>query len=85
MLQIVSPLYRKEDLETRSASQNQEKSNTFLDNLEYNLETASLFDPLSTILIGACNAKCASWYNWTFETKIIDALIWPKSNRQSAN
>ena len=47
----------------RPPSQNQEKSNTFLGNLEYNLETVSLFDPLSTILIGACNAKCASWYS----------------------
>ena len=34
--------------------------NTFLDNLESNLETASFSNPFLTILIGDFNAKCAS-------------------------
>ena len=47
----------------RSPSQNQEEFNTFLDNLESNLETASLSNPFLTILIDDFNAKCASWYS----------------------
>ena len=46
----------------RSPSQNQEEFNTFFDNLESNLETASLSNPFLTILIGDFNSKCASWY-----------------------
>ena len=41
----------------------QEEFNTFLDNLESNLETVSLFNPFLTILIGDFNAKCANWYS----------------------
>ena len=47
----------------RSPSQNQEEFNTFLDNLESNLETVFLSNPFLTILIGDFNAKCASWYS----------------------
>ena len=47
----------------RSPSQNREEFNTFLDNLESNLETASLSNPFLTILIGDFNVKCASWYS----------------------
>ena len=47
----------------RSPSQNQEEFNRFLDNLESYLETASLSNPFSTILISDFNAKCASWYS----------------------
>ena len=46
----------------RSPTQNQEEFNTFLDNLEFNLQTAFLSNPFLTILIGDFNAKCASWY-----------------------
>ena len=52
----------------RSPSQNQEEFNTFLDNLESNLETASLSNPILTILIGDFNAKCASWYSKDIST-----------------
>ena len=47
----------------RSPSQNQEEFNTFLDNLESNLETVSFSNPFLTILIGDFNAKCASWHS----------------------
>ena len=47
----------------RFPSQNQEEFNGFLDNLESYLETASLSDPFSTILISDFNAKCVSWYS----------------------
>ena len=46
----------------RSPSQNQEKFNTFLDNLESNLEIVILFNPFLTILIGDFNAKCTNRY-----------------------
>ena len=39
-----------------SLNQNQEEFNTFLDNLESNLETASLFNPFLLILQGDFNA-----------------------------
>ena len=44
----------------RFPTQNQEEFNTFLDNLESNLETVSLSNPFLTIFIGDFNAKCAS-------------------------
>ena len=47
----------------RSSSQIQEEFNTFLDNLEFNLETASFSDLFLTVLIGDFNAKYASWYS----------------------
>ena len=47
----------------RSLSRNHEEFNTFLDNLESNLETVSFSNPFLTILIGDFNAKCASWYS----------------------
>ena len=47
----------------RSSSQNQEEFNTFLENLESNLETASLSNPLVTILFSDFNAKYAIWYS----------------------
>ena len=45
----------------RSPSQTQEEFNTFLDNLESNLETGFLSDLFLTTLIGDFNAKYASW------------------------
>ena len=47
----------------RSPSQNQKEFNTFLDNLESNVESVSLSNPFLTILISDFNAKCASWYS----------------------
>ena len=47
----------------RSWSQNQEEFNKFIDNLESNLETVSLFNPFLTILISDFNATCATWYS----------------------
>ena len=47
----------------RFLTQNQEEFNTFLDNLESNLETVSLSNPFLTIFIGDFNAKCASCYS----------------------
>ena len=37
--------------------------NTYLDNLEFNLETVSFSNPFFTILIGDFNAKCTSSYS----------------------
>ena len=45
----------------RSPSQIQEGPYTFLDNLESNLETESLFDTFLKILIGDFSAKRDSW------------------------
>ena len=44
----------------RSSSKNQEEFDTFLDNLESNLETVPLSKPFLTILICDFNAKYAS-------------------------
>ena len=66
----------------RSPSQNQEKFNTFLDNLESNLEIVILFNPFLTILIGDFNAKCANRY-WKGSSDI-DNRYWKGSSTTEA-
>ena len=47
----------------RSPSQNQKEFDTFLDNLESNLETVSFSNTFLTIFIVEFNAKCPCWYS----------------------
>ena len=61
----------------RSPSQNQEEFNTFLDNLESNLETASFSNPFLIILIGDVNAKCGITKN---SSTCIDLLFTSQNN-----
>ena len=53
----------------RSLGQNQEELNTFLDNLQSNLETVALCNPFLTILISDLTLN-----------EIIDLAIWIKLN-----
>ena len=58
----------------RSPSQNPEEFNTFLNNLESNLQTVSFSNSFLTILIGDFNAKCASWYSKDNSTTEVSKL-----------
>ena len=72
----------------RSPSQSQKKFKNILDNLEPNLETVCLVNPVLAILICDFNVKCASWYskdNSTTEGSKLKLLTSPIGLNQIIN
>ena len=61
----------------RSPNQSQDDFESFINNLEYNLDSVMVNNPFLTVVLGDFNAKTSLWYNndiTTYEGSKIDGV-----------